>query len=345
MPKVSVIMSVFNGEPYLSQAIESILGQTFDDFEFIIVDDGSTDSSPMILETFAKKDVRIRLLRNDSNSGLIASLNKAFQAAKGKYIARQDADDISLRERLALQVWFLDRHRDVGVVGTWITNVNEDDKRTAWKTPTTDSLIQWSLIFCTSIAHPTVMMRRCLLDEGVTFRPEMTHAEDYDLWSRLSERTRFANLPHCLYLRQCHKERVSVRHADKQKEVGRAIMLANIEKLLGTTFDYRLVHQLDKAYRGHSLKNGQELEEILHLVVRLYETFVASKKLNTRQALDIGHDAAHFLTHLGLKHLVRYPKNSIRLLRKATRLNRGIPLKSYVGVALGWRRAFSVGED
>ena len=345
MPKVSVIMSVFNGEPYLSQAIESILSQTFDDFEFIIVDDGSKDGSSQRLDKFARQDKRIRLARNESNLGLIPSLNRGIRMAAGQYVARQDADDISLPERLAQQVRFLDRHRDVGVVGTWMTNVNEGGKRTAWKTPTTDSLIQWSLIFCTSIAHATVMMRRCLLDEDVRFRPEMTHAEDYDLWSRLSERTRFANLPHCLYLRQCHKERVSVRHADKQKEVGRAIMLANIEKLLGTTFDCRLVHQLDKAYRGHPLRNGQELEEILHLVVRLYETFVARKKLNTRQALDVGHDAAHFLTHLGLKHLVRYPRHSIRLLGKATRLNRGIPLKSYVGVALGWRRAFSVGED
>lgn len=345
MPKVSVVMSVFNGEPYLGQAIKTILNQTFRDFEFIIVDDGSTDGSPEILKERDRHDARIRLIRNDSNLGLIVSLNEGIRVAKGEYVARQDADDISLPKRLALQVQFLDENPEIGVLGTWITNFDENGRQVVWKTPTSHAVIRWSLLFSTSIGHATVMMRRPLLEGVAPFSPEMIHAEDYDLWSRLSQRTRFANLPQCLYLRRCHKDRVSVRYAEEQKEMGRAIMLANIERLLGTTVDDRLVHQLDRAHRGEILRNAAELEEIFDLIVRLYAAFVASNRVNAGQAAEVGHYAAHFLTHLGLKHMVRYPKQSIRLLREATRLNRGIPLKSYVEVALGWRRAVSVGED
>ena len=115
MPKVSVVMSVYNAEPYLEAAIDSILNQTFRDFEFVIVDDGSTDGSTEILEKYAKGDSRIRLVHNAFNKGLIRSLNRGVKLAKGEYIARQDGDDVSLPQRLASQVQFLDEHPEIGV--------------------------------------------------------------------------------------------------------------------------------------------------------------------------------------------------------------------------------------
>ena len=114
MPQVSVVMSVFNGEAHLEQAIESVLNQRFRDFEFIILDDGSTDGSLEILKQMAQRDNRIHLVQNHMNLGLIASLNKGIRLSKGKYIARQDADDISLPERLACQVKFLNEKQHIG---------------------------------------------------------------------------------------------------------------------------------------------------------------------------------------------------------------------------------------
>ena len=127
-PKVSVIMSVYNGEKYLKEAINSILNQTFKDYEFIIVNDASTDKSIKILEEYAKKDNRIGLIHNEKNIGLTRSLNKAIKSANGAYIARQDADDISLPPRLEEEVNFLDKHPTVGLVGSYAWMIDEKGK-------------------------------------------------------------------------------------------------------------------------------------------------------------------------------------------------------------------------
>jgi glycosyltransferase involved in cell wall biosynthesis len=334
MPKVSVIMSVFNGEPYLSQAIESILSQTFDDFEFIIVDDGSTDSSPMILETFAKKHVRIRLLRNDSNSGLIASLNKAFQAAKGEYIARQDADDTSLPWRFERQVQFLDQHPEVGVLGTWMKNIEQNGEEKIWKTPISDSLIRWSLLLDPSIAHATVMIRRHILDGDRTYRPEMAHAEDYDLWSRLSERTRCANLPECHYARLKHQQMVSVRHSEEQQEKGHALRRRNIEKTLEAGVDDDLLHSLHSARQGGKLAGKLELERVANLICALFATFVEKNELDPQGKAEVANDAACLLSRIGIRHITEYPRESAGILWNAACLNRGVPLRGWLNAML-----------
>ena len=124
-PKVSVVMAVYNGEQYLQEAIESILSQTFSDFEFIIVDDASTDCTPEIVQNYAKYDKRIRLMRNKRNLGLTKSLNRGLNVSQGIYIARQDADDLSLPKRLELQVHFLDDHIEIGALGAGVEIVDE----------------------------------------------------------------------------------------------------------------------------------------------------------------------------------------------------------------------------
>ena len=124
-PRVSVVMAVYNAEPYLEEAVRSILGQTYDDLEFIIIDDGSTDRSPAMLKAFADGDRRLNVHRQP-NLGLIASLNKACGLARGTYVARMDADDISLSRRFEKQVHYLDVHNEIGVLGTWIQDLGAD---------------------------------------------------------------------------------------------------------------------------------------------------------------------------------------------------------------------------
>jgi glycosyltransferase involved in cell wall biosynthesis len=195
-PRVAVVMSVYNGERYLREAIDSILGQSLKDFEFLIIDDGSDDSSVDIVRTYF--DQRIRLIVNKKNIGLAASLNIGIDAAKSRYIARMDCDDISLPKRLETQVAFLERHPDIGICGTGITLTGNPAARMA-DFPRDDALIRAGLIFNSTLAHPTVMMARQLLqDHGLHYDTTFTRAQDYDLWTRCAIYTKFANIPQIL---------------------------------------------------------------------------------------------------------------------------------------------------
>jgi L-malate glycosyltransferase len=186
-PKVSVLMSVYNGEKYLAEAIHSILQQTFTDFEFLIVNDGSSDNSVSIIESF--KDSRIRLIHNEKNLGLIDSLNKGVLLAKGEYIARMDADDISIPSRLEKQVNFLDTNLEVSAVAAHVRFMNEDGEETGyWDTEINTNT--WPEIYETlakddCIAHPTVLIRKSVLAKYL-YRRSQKNIEDWDLWLRIA---------------------------------------------------------------------------------------------------------------------------------------------------------------
>lgn len=202
-PKVTVLMPVYNGEKYVGEAIESILGQTFKYFEFLIINDGSTDKSEEIIRSY--KDPRIRLINNERNLGLADSLNIGLKEASGEYIARMDQDDISLPSRLAKQVTFLDQHPDIGVVGSQATIIDEHgQKQSLLSLPLTHPLIAWTMFFKNPMAHPSVMMRRSVLSKQF-YQPESC-PEDYELWSRLIFRTKFVNFAEPLIRYRFHTQ-------------------------------------------------------------------------------------------------------------------------------------------
>ncbi|HEV2915722.1 MAG TPA: glycosyltransferase [Pyrinomonadaceae bacterium] len=185
-PKVTVLMSVHNGEKYLRQAVESILSQTFDDFEFLIIDDASTDRSAELIRSFG--DHRIKLLRNETRLGLTRSLNLGIGLARGQYIARMDADDISVPERLEKQVSFLDRHPSCSVVAARAAFMDELGNRVAdwpedWQT-TTSLEIYRQLPKTNCVAHPTTMLRAAIAKE-YRYSENQVYAQDHDLWLRL----------------------------------------------------------------------------------------------------------------------------------------------------------------
>ena len=197
-PLVSVIMPVYNTAEYLVEAIESILMQSLRDFEFIIVDDGSTDASGEILDRYKDIDSRIRVAHQE-NSGIVVALNKGMRMATGKYIARMDSDDISLPERLARQVAFMDNHPEVGVCGT-ACRLFGASSGVSWTT-TDPEEIKSRLLFWPCMAHPTVMMRRSLVvKENLYYNPDFRQAEDYELWVRFSRHAQLANLPEALLM-------------------------------------------------------------------------------------------------------------------------------------------------
>jgi len=187
MPRVSVLMSVHNGERYLREAIESILSQTFLDFEFIIVDDASRDGTPEILEKYAKQDERVRLLLNFRNRGLTRSLIRGLNVAQGEYLARQDADDLSLPTRLERQVDLLEHHPEVDVVGTWSAHIDVDGRvfgRTHVVNTTEairEALSQGKTPFC----HGSVMMRTAALEAVGGYDESFPVSQDFELWHRM----------------------------------------------------------------------------------------------------------------------------------------------------------------
>jgi hypothetical protein len=193
-PLVSVIMPVYNGERYLREAIISVLNQSFADFECIIVNDGSTDQSEAIIMSF--DDPRIHYI-TQKNKGLAATLNVAIEQAKGTYLARQDQDDVSLPERFAMQVDYLEKHKSVGAVGTWASIwVEESPTERVMKHPTENWTVQFNLLFNTPFVHSSVMIRKTILDKVGLYSTDPTRQppEDYELWSRIGRVSELANL-------------------------------------------------------------------------------------------------------------------------------------------------------
>ncbi len=217
MPKVSVIMAVYNGEKYLREAIESILSQTFKDFEFIIVDDGSTDRTPDILKEYEKKDDRVKIITNSKNIGLTKSLNKAIKIAKGEYIARQDADDISLPERLEKQVEFMDKNRDIGLVGAFYYEIGENGSIVSKKIlPTKDTYLKKILIKYNPFFHSSIIIRRKVFSKVGLYDEKFKKAQDYELWFRVARFYKLTNIPKFLIKRRYTKEMISQKNESEQ---------------------------------------------------------------------------------------------------------------------------------
>ena len=196
-PFVSVLLPVYNAEKYLKEAIESILSQTFIDFEFIIINDGSTDNSEQIILSYT--DQRIRYVKNEKNLKLIATLNKGIRLARGKYIVRMDADDVSLPKRIEKQVRFMEAHPNVGVCGTWFKVFGEIKRPYIVILPEKDWQLKAGLLVSCPFAHPSVIMRKStLLDNKIFYDERFYRLEDWGLWVSLAKVCDFANIPEVL---------------------------------------------------------------------------------------------------------------------------------------------------
>lgn len=213
-------MSVYNGEEFLDKAIISILNQSYKDFEFLIIDDGSTDTTSEIINRFKQKDERIRLFRNDINKGLIYSLNTGLQLINSDYIVRMDCDDISLPGRLEKQIRFMDSNPSIGVSGSSLLNINKSGTKRKWIPPSSHEDIKCLLLFNSSLFHPTVIIRRNALNNlNFKYDANYLYAEDYKLWTTLSQHVRLHNLKNVLLIRKREKESIGVRFNEKQKYI------------------------------------------------------------------------------------------------------------------------------
>lgn len=229
---VTVLMAVYNGEAYVAQAVESVLAQTFADFELIIVNDGSTDGTQQMLDRY--HDSRMRVVANDQNLGLTRSLNKGIRLARGKYIARQDADDVSLPERLAHQVAYLENHSQVGLVGCASRWIDGQGRFLRTMEPPTEPEQVGALLLATiPFLHGTFMIRReSLQDIGGGYNERLPVAQYCELLLRLAERWDLANLPEVLYMHRRHDKSVTASRAEEQQKCLQQARVAAVRQRL-----------------------------------------------------------------------------------------------------------------
>ncbi len=229
---ISVLMSTYNTpDEWLYESINSILKQTFSDFEFIIIDDCSTKSINLVKEKFS--DERIVWVRNEVNLGLTKSLNKVLKAAKGKYVARMDADDISLPERFATQVTFMEEHPEVIVCGSYRRAFGKENKDEIWNVPTTREEQQAQLFFFNcGLTHPTAMFRKAMLDDyGITYNEDYTKAQDYGIWVQCTRHAPMATVPKVLLQYRKSEQQISTAGRVNQLENDRKIKLDQLASL------------------------------------------------------------------------------------------------------------------
>lgn len=236
-PLVSVVMPAYNAEKYISEAIESILNQTFRDFEFIIVDDGSADKTWEIIQEYAKKDKRIIPVKNEENLKICKTLNKGIDLSRGKYIARMDADDWSFETRIEKQVFFMEDNPNVVVCGGYIEVCNENlSPMYTRKYPLTDKSIRKKLFIYSPFAHPSVMFRTFPIKrEEYIYDYNLHDAEDYDLYFRLGKRGKFANLKDVLI-----KYRVSDNSISHKKHVRQGLLTLYIRCKAVIKYGYKI---------------------------------------------------------------------------------------------------------
>ena len=207
MPRVSVVLPVRDGARYLGGAVESVLGQSLADLELIVVDDGSTDETPALLARF--DDPRLRVLRQD-RLGLVPALNRGLEAAQAPYVARMDADDVSLPERLERQVAFLDAHPGAALVVPGVELVDEEGRRLGTIVlPPGDADLRRRLLLRNPITHGSVLLRRSALERAGGYRADHGANEDYDLWRRLAREGELAAIPELLYRYRVHPDAVT----------------------------------------------------------------------------------------------------------------------------------------
>jgi len=294
-PKVTVLLPVYNGEKYLREAIESILNQTFTDFMLLIIDDGSTDGSADIIRSY--DDSRIKFLSNETNLTLITTLNKGIDASRGEYIARMDQDDISMPDRLAKQVAFMDADPELGACGSWVSLINVAGDITSNIRMPQGKYLGARYWLQSPIIHSSAMIRRSALGD-LRYDQNSEHVEDYDLWFEIRKKSKIANVPRFLVRYRMHPESISFKESHTQKKksyevflkhtganeisydeflllkfypfganfIKRIILTVKLSKLTGTRYIYFLkediIYLIDKVYNACLLRGKRFLKKL-----------------------------------------------------------------------------------
>jgi len=285
-------MPVYNGEQYLAEAIESVLRQSYTDFELILVDDGSTDSTADIIAS--QRDDRIVAIDNAKNLGLSASLNIGFRRAQGALIARLDSDDLAQPHRIARQVAFMDAQPSIGMVGSWFTQI--DDKGTPVATvrpPADPTEVRWRLLFHSPIPPSTAMLRREGLETPLVHDESLSYAMDYELWCRIARTCRVTTIEEALVQRRRHAESMTSSRRDLATDepsriaVDQMRQVAQSAGLEADAFDAGFRADADALlWRPHGLRGDERVLPVVHHLFRLHHAFSCVYGLSRHEVRD-----------------------------------------------------------
>jgi len=281
-PKISVIMSVYNGQKYLKHSIESILNQTFKDFEFIIINDYSIDNTQKIIESY--KDQRIILINNRKNLGLPKSLNIGLNKSSGKYIARMDADDISLPHRLEAQYNFLEKNKQIGLIGGQVEKIDSSNNSIGYKKsrPQDLDIIKFWIITKNPLVHPTIFFRKEILKIIGPYNETFIYAQDFELYSRIIKKYKITNLPEVLIKFRYHNE--SITRTSLKRKIQLEYALSIIHKNIN---NYIKLNKKDTDTFINTINNKDvNLTHIIKSLItykRLFKSFIKKEKLNVNQ--------------------------------------------------------------
>jgi glycosyltransferase involved in cell wall biosynthesis len=333
-PLVSVIMPVYNAGQYLAEAIESILNQTFTDFEFLIFNDGSKDNSLEIIKSY--NDSRIVLAYNGENKGYVSHLNEGIRMARGKYIARMDADDISLPQRLEKQVTFLEQNPDYVMCGSRVDTFGLTQGTVAL--PLSNEEIKLKMLYITPFAHPSVMLRKSILQDNHLFYDDnVMPAEDLDLWIRLAPFGKMYNIKESLLLYRTHGQNISfqkrtsiqIAHLAKteQKYISYFFSKCNLSEM-----EVRLLHLM--LYRRESVKNIKQVENLIQVIKKIENENLNVENIDSQTIKNLLREKFFYLcttsTHLGLPLWRLYNDSRVNLTSISFMLKVKFFLKSLV---------------
>ncbi|MDR2056690.1 MAG: glycosyltransferase [Dysgonamonadaceae bacterium] len=302
--EISVVMAVYNGEKYLKEAIDSIRSQTFGNFEFIIINDGSTDTTSEII--FSYSDPRIVYLENETNKGLVYSLNRGLSSSKGKYIARMDADDIALPQRLQIQFNYMEAHPEIGICGSNVEAFfNTKKKSVIIRFPKTDKLIKVFPFFQSPFSHPSVIMRKeTLVKNNLSYTDKFLHAEDYALWVELLRYTKAYNIPRVLLRYRIHEASVTAGTRTDKSFIN-SVLIQNKyiqDKNITISFDDTvLFSRFTNRHENYSL-NADDQQTIDRILENFFSQLFEKQKKDYPVAMDFVSSACFYRFLKGRKY-------------------------------------------
>ncbi|MDC0255706.1 glycosyltransferase [Bacteriovoracales bacterium] len=305
-PLLTVLLPVYNAEKYIKESISSILAQTFEDFELIIIDDGSTDKSKEAISSF--KDKRIRFFKNNTNLKLINTLNKGIKLARGKYLARIDADDICFPKRFQKQISFLENNKNVAILGTDIEFIDKSGNYFGKGVvhPQSHNEIKWGLQRRCCIYHPTTMVNLEKVKNEFFYSEQFVHAEDYELWLRIAKNYRLANLPEVLLKYRVHSSSITQKFSTQATQsMLQALSTHRLEDYTET--------QIDTIRFPWKLSSVEELNSLLKKWKASCLHFIKISDVTEKEAWLIKNNAISLVLILTFLSLFKFRKVNLKL--------------------------------
>lgn len=304
-PLISVIMSTYNEEKYIETSLKSLLNQTFQEFEIIIVDDASTDNTRQLIQRL--QDERIHLICNEENQGLTKNLNKALKYVTGKYIARMDGDDIAFPTRFEKQVQYMEKHPETMLVSCYTKSFGDSDL--VFALPDDSEVLKVRMLVRPVYAHPGFMMRRELIEAGYRYNEEYRTAQDYEFASRVAEKYKIGLVPEILLLYRVHKKQVSAKAGNQQFNNADKIRKRQLERLgvrLSET-EWESYQELVKESKVDSLEHFDKVYEIIRKMLqsneksKIYNPNIMEKTLKKMLYTWV-------IRNKNIKHILAFPR-------------------------------------